>query len=85
MFDEETGDGYPLGSIVKVELGVEAKHGDNIIARSASGNLALKQLRELDGEMYLAHTNPSWPGVLIEVGEGLEMLGIVSCVFISNR
>lgn len=84
MFSQD-GDGYPDGAILQMDPDIEAKHGDDVIARTPDGSATFKRLQMNPEGMYLLAINQSWPDRILKVPDGTTIVAVCTGHWVNRR
>lgn len=68
---------YLEGDIIQVDPELEARHNDDVVVRTASGDVSFKRLQVDGGSMFLIALNKDWPERIIKIPDGSEVCGVV--------
>jgi SOS-response transcriptional repressor LexA len=85
MFNPRTGEGYPDGSLVKVEPDMEAGHGDDVVVRTPDDQVTFKQLQVTNEGKFLSAINPDWPDPIIKIPEGSVICGVADGHYVPRK
>lgn len=78
MTNPQSSPSFPDGVLIFVKPECDCQPGDFVIAkREAENNATFKQLKLVDGELYLYAINPEWPTRYIKLQEGDRICGRV--------
>lgn len=77
--DSMIGAGICDGDILVVDRGIEAQHGDIIIA-AIDGEFTVKRLLKKGNKVFLAPENPDYPSRLLTEEEMSEFFGVVTWI-----
>lgn len=77
--------GYREGEIIFVDPDIEARPGDDVIARTGEGRVTFKRLKSDPDGMYLLALNPSFPDRVIRVPRGTTVCGVIIASLVRRR
>lgn len=84
MYQPGNPDSIPPGVFVFVDPDREPRHHNVVVARERETGGAMLRRLVVDGtRRYLEATNPAWPKRIVEVDNGIELLGVV--VYMGRR
>lgn len=76
---------YREGEIILVDPGIDAGHGDDVVARTPESTYTFKRLQITPEGTYLLALNPDYPGRYIRIPPDSDICGVVTGSWIKRR
>lgn len=76
---------YREGELILVDPAIEAKHGDDVIARTPYGKATFKRLQVTPDGTFLIALNPAYPERIIKAPADTHICGVVTASWMQRR
>jgi len=76
---------YREGELILVDPAIEARHGDDVIARTPEGKATFKRLQVTPDGTFLIALNPSYPDRIIKAPADTHICGVVTASWMQRR